>query len=157
MVELEAIKERVGRELLGLPGGVHQTDLGFVLVSEGIHFEVSFFEFARGDREQLPDGHPRFYVQFTNVLLKNCPVSDGLCRWVATDESNPFFGSMILWLDEEDGDICDVIVQHRAIGDTLDPLEIRAIANFMTVPSSQLAQDLQRRYGGDLVSTPSDR
>lgn len=159
MAELDAITDRVGRELLRAFGKAERTEHGFLVSLPKTELIVDMYEFGEPDPEKSAPDAPRVHMMFTAVMLLDCPVTDELCRWIATEAHQSYFfdGPRAYIHDEKQPDLCDLVLQHRLLGDTADPVEIRTTANFLVFSAVNNLDSLQQRFGGRLVTDSGDK
>lgn len=80
-------------------------------------------------------------------MLREVPLTDELCRWVAVDGQNRWFARARLYVDD-DARTCSVAIEADVLGDTIDPDELKVAVTSVLVAANELDDELQQRFGG---------
>ena len=86
-------------------------------------------------------------VKVTAPMLRQVPLTDELCRWVAIEGQNRWFVRARLYVDD-DARTCSLCIEADVLGDTIDPDEFKVAVTSVLVGANNLDDELQQRFGG---------
>lgn len=100
--------------------------------------------------EVLPWGDDDVIFNVWAPVLRKVPITNELCRFVATE---PFvFGNLVLH-EEPDGRSGDLQFQYRILANDIDDSELRMAVLMVAMTADDLDDKLVKRFGGELSFT----
>lgn len=130
-------QQRVQRILSDFLGSVRVLpDGGIIIQNESAGIVVQVQEFME-----------HTVVKVFSPMLREVPLTDDLCRWVAIQGQDRWFSHARLF-PSEDGRTCEVILEQDLLGDTIDPDELKVAVTSVAVGANDLDDELQQRFGG---------
>jgi hypothetical protein len=91
-------------------------------------------------------GNDSVIVCLAAPVLFNVPITDELCRWVATD-GDYLFGRVKVHPDDT-GSVGTVALEHAILGDHLDAEELVWAVSAIGLTADRLDDELQALFGG---------
>lgn len=140
MSVIEQTRAKVQRILTKELGSVRvDQDDSFIVVHESA---VLFIDVVEG----FKDGT---IISFRVPLIRDVPITDELCRWIATEGQRFMLGGCYLNPNKETNTGW-VYLKYSIIGDDLDESELIHSTFAMAYASDRLDNELQEKFGGEL-------
>jgi len=141
-----AVKKKIEKMLMTILGSVEKVEDGSFIVRQGS--AVCIVSVVEGF------GDDRTVVVVSSPMLEGVPVTEALCRWIATEGQNFLLGSVSLDLDEDDdGKTGMVSFNYSMVGDDLDESELEAAVLVVVGESDVHDNKLQKMFGGTLFTS----
>lgn len=87
-------------------------------------------------------------------LVKDVPITDALCRWVAIEGQNYFLGHARL-NPNKDGSTAWIYFENTILADDLDESELMESLDAVVIVSNMIDNELQQKFGGELFGSDS--
>ena len=113
----------------------------------------SWIAIRDSDGEPTDDHH--VLVNLRAPVLFDVPITDELCRWIALEGTLWYFGTPVIFPDEEGKD-GNLYVDHSLLGTFLDSDELKIAVTSVLGRADRLDDELQGRFGGRRLSDPSE-
>ena len=85
-------------------------------------------------------------------LVKDVPMTDALCRWVAVEGQNYFLGHARL-NPNKDGATAWIYFENTILADDLDESELMESLDAVAIVSNRLDNELHQRFGGQMFGS----
>jgi len=104
---------------------------------------------------QKPDGgdDDPVFISVRAPVLRDVPVTDDLCRWIATEGTNYRFGKAHLFYDEGET-TGQLYFSHTLLGDYLDAEELNWAVGAVGFTADRLDDELLPTFGGRRSADP---
>lgn len=142
-ITVEQVKSKAQRILTDYYGSVRIDRDGDFVVTKGS--AVAYIKVAQF-------GDDSVVVQIKCPLVQDAPMSPELCRWVAVEGQQYWFGGCSL-NPSADGATAWVYFKHSILGDDLDESELLRSVAAVVVSGDQLDNELQAKFGGTLFGS----
>ena len=123
-------------------------DGGYFLDGGSTTCKVSCQQFGPAEAESV-------LVLLETPILYEVPITDELCRWIALEGTLWYFGTPLIFPDEEGKD-GNLYVDHSLLGTFLDSDELKIAVTSVLGRADRLDDELQGRFGGRHLSDPSE-
>jgi hypothetical protein len=146
MSMIDEIRKKVQRILTDELGRVEiDRDGDYVLHHESAVVFVSLQE--RGEEANVD-----VIIRAFCPLVVNVPITTEVFKWVATEGQSFFFGSCVLFLEDENEKFGRINFGYSIVGNDLDPNELQNLIYSVMFTGNTLAEVLKGKFGGLLFS-----